>query len=728
MAGLSMIVFRGIHFKNGGEEVDFGVPPPREARSSYLPGFDRPTWRAGTTYLGGDESLGFERPKDKGLAKNYELEREMDRARQAMDIPRLRMLYRQADRESSTPDGAIRERIDLLTEIGPQRPEGLGAYLAGKPMAGQVGSVLRPYAEYDAIVKGAEQRPQEAARKFIALAERYPDSKKAPAALIMAARMLTRDGRPGYPTEDLHLADSALRKLLSRYPDSRFTWHARGGLGRIEFLQKRYDAAIRHYRRQLRERETPTALASLEMCEKRRGNRPGRAEVLLRLIRRGDLTAPGRAPFVFEAFTDRDSREFRRRLLRDPGLADTYIEYRINYTRAGKDLLPWSDVNGLSGRSYAQLAGVALKLRDGSRTRSLAQRALGMRDAEDSHALATFILASLARRAGDLDGARRKYASILRRWPKSYLTGGARENLVLLEERLGNLAEALDHVSVLGMPQDFAYLADVRMTSAQLANYIRTRPQHPRRNDLTYTLGIRYLREANWTGAEGAFAMLSARERRNRASQAVWNSEGEVGQDPAATMKALRTLHRAVDRAGNRQAKAKALYALGGYDYRHRHLLLYCAPVWQGWRSVGFGFSWNDSVARPEDDRALERHHEAHEALAQALRHFRRIVRDYPETPEAPKAAYWGACSAERLADFSPYWRWRERKRGLMGEAVRLMRFAQRAKDPELAAKARKYTLVFRRFYEQEQGAFAEEGKAARRFRGTETSPRHGMD
>lgn len=119
----------------------------------------------------------------------------------------------------------------------------------------------------------------------------------------------------------------------------------------------------------------------------------------------------------------------------------------------------------------------------------------------------------------------------------------------------------------------------------------------------------------------------------------------------------------------------------------------------------------------PADERATARHHDEHEAVSQALRCFRKIVREYPETPHAPMAAYQGASALERLSNFSPFWRWRDRDAHLMGEAVRLMRFAELRGDPGLAKKGRKYHRVFRQEYTADRMAFAKEKASKRRFR-----------
>lgn len=725
-------VMRGVHFKARGEDVDFGMPPSRFSGKPYEAMSYATAWRPGTDYLTSydedwekEEAHAFRRRANE--AAHYRRARE---AEVKSDHAKALAIYREMLRRGFGELGFVRSRIELFEGIKSRPVEGLSEYLAAtaddaKPPETWPKTndpVLAPFIAYEEAVA----TPGDGAtrgRKLAAVAERYPKSSRAPAALIMASRALTQGEKSWYDPADLRVAHQAVGRLLAKYPKSRFTWAAHGERGRIAFVQKQYGEAIRHYEHQVRlakdDDERRNALASIFLSEDAWRRRDRVAVSCLRLMQLG--TSGYMVERLNEAigfFDAKDALLFGRRLRQDPALLDEYLEYRVDFTKPTKELFRFATTPKIRSLSRARLASVALTMRDANRAKGLAQRALDQPDERDAHALATYTLASLDRRADRKSAAREGYASLVRRWPNSYLVGGARENLALLNEQLGDLGAALDQYIELHYKEDFAYMIDARMTSAQLADYIAVRPKHPKRSTLIFTLGMRYLRERKWSQAEGAFDRLTPNQRRNLAKLSGHSREDADLPDPMLTLRALRSLDRNVRNAKGRNAKAAALYAMGDYYYQHGNLLLYSPPAWQGLRSVVISYSWNSGVAQPADDRALHRHHEEHEAIAQALRLFRQVVREYPESPAAPKAAYWGACAAHRLADFANYWRWQNRDAHLVGESVQLMKFAERAKDPALAAKARKYHRVFRDDYTANRMAFAKEKAPGRRYKG----------
>lgn len=728
-------VVGGVHFKGFGQDVDFGSPPPRYALSVWVPtdDFYFVNWRPGTRYAFRDYTR-YEGSDD--FEAEVRLRRTYEQARNAElrgDTGRAMAIYRGMEARRQGNRAYVRGRIDLFRELRGRSVEGLRAYLKATPnpalpereMPKRVGPALRPFVEYEWLVgRGWDWKLEKTtrARRLMAFADQYSRSAKAPAALIMAGRSLVEASEVPPTLPELRVANEAFRRILRRYPDSRFVWEARGGLGRIDYLRKWYEAARRHYEWQLRHPmagRRSVALASIAMCERSLGRKDGMAAAYLRLF-----DDPAQALSVVRPLRDLlanfsavDARRLDARIRRDPKLLEIYLAYRSDFTKPTRELLRLGDLPRVTGPSYARLAALALALKDAPRVRRFARRAWAKGDASDSHALATFTMASLERRAGRDRAARRGYRTLLRRWPNCYLAGGARENLALLEERLGNLSAALDQYTALDYELDFAYLIDARMSRSELGRYIRTHPHHPRRAAMIYTLGMRALRERKWEAAEAAFGRLTTRQRRTLTQGNAWKDEGGL-QDPLATLRALRDLDRAARRAKGREAKAAALFATGDYYYRHRYLLLYSPSIWRGARSVAVGNAWNQSAAQPADDDALRRHHEEHETYAHAYAFFRRVVKEYPETSVAPKAAYWAASAADHLTDMSHYWRWHGWRTDLIGESVRLMRFAERSKDPTLAAKARKYHRVFRDYYTRQQMAFAKEKGGEERYKG----------
>lgn len=719
----------GVHFKN--PSIDFGQPP---ARLRTYPGTGEVDagWRPGTRYLydyddrfdpSSDERT---RPDPEGQAARAAM-RLIRSARNAEARGRLglaRRIYASLGRAGAF----VAARQELLAtpaieEHGLAGVRGLATYLrATHPFSGgrvllptEVAPVLRPWLAYARAGSPAD---------YLALASACPDSSRAPAALVMAGRLLTQ--RKGPSLVDLQTANLAFHRLIARYPRSRFVWDAQGGLGRIDYLRGRFDVAVRRYEGQAQKAATfderTRALNSIAVCAV--GNRSARAYTFLRLF---DANLEKGNPFPYEGlmkltlehFTGADARTFWTRLHNDPPRLATYVEWRATNGGVTTDLqglaapaLRLAPGTRTQGRIAAALARVTLRNGQTARTTAFARLAARV-GGPDERALAAYVLATLDRRAGRFAAARRGYQRLLATASKSYLAGGARENLAVVSERLGDWGAAMDQYRALGYQGDIAYLADVRMTPPQLAAYVR---KHPQVDGLRYTLAMRHLRRGEWNAAERVLRDFSARRRRWLTSAIPYNGEEGGLQDPLATVRALRRLDRAVRRASNREAKAAALVRMGDYYYNHRYLLLYSGPVWQGMRDTSVAFSWNPAVATADDDRALHVHFDEHECYAQAFARYRRVVREFPHTRVAPTAAYRAAVAEERLSNMAVYWRWRENRDDRQGDAVRLLGLAAKSPNPTLSAKARKYAKVFADERAETRRAFAEDKAPARRW------------
>src|SRR5206468_2503097 len=114
------------------------------------------------------------------------------------------------------------------------------------------------------------------------------------------------------------------------------------------------------------------------------------------------------------------------------------------------------------------------------------------------------------------------FNTLLARFPKSPLQHGAREELALLHEAVGDLGGALEQYFALGYQTDVAFLLDARMTRDEMRRYMRLHRDMPyrlqphwgeetpparsiryTRNDvIAYSLGIRCLRDERWDEAE----------------------------------------------------------------------------------------------------------------------------------------------------------------------------------------------------------------------------------
>lgn len=727
------LIDRGVHFKD--HDVDFGLPPTRYARYYGNIMLEGPIWRPGTTYIAhhwseDEEELRNRESKALKLLKNgWAFE-------QRGNLAEATAVYRSMLRQGVGDAAFLRERIELSKDLSGHFAQGLPEFLRAtqplnkhrSPLPESAAPILRPYLAYHRALHTEDRKAQ--ADMVTAAAVAAPHSRWADACLITAARSLLEERDDPPTAADMARARPVLERLLLRYPHSRFAPSARGWLARIDYLKGRTAEAFEGYREELRHAagfDRSNALLSLAFCELRLGRRPDATATLLRRYSEAPLSVRDTYLGDFRRqlwqFTARDARKFWKLLEAEPHLLGEYVDYRGDFTEPTPDLIALAlriqPARGVEGSHVlARLAESALRQRRLDIAARTASRAIRRPIRPDDDALARFVLGSCARRRGNLRAARDHYARLVRRHPGSFLADGARENLAILNERLGDLGAAIDLYDDLGYEQDMAYLADARMTPEQLRDYL-SRPGARHRELFTYTLGLRYLRQGRWQAAESVLRRLSGKSRTYLGKPIGWFADevdpNEV-QDPLVTCRDLSHLDRAVKRARSREKKAAAMLAMANYYYGHRELLLYSPRLWNGTRAYAISFSWNDRIATAADRRALARHHDEHECLAHTLRICQEIVRRYPNTRTAPHAAYRGACAAERLANLAPYWRWTNHRRDLLGQSVRLMRLAGESDEAKLRTRARKYAGVFSDLRDDARQAFADEQVPERRW------------
>lgn len=710
------LVMQGVHFK-GGDSVDFGMPPPRYAVQWDGLGMATGVYRPGTQYFRNRELADEEDAdvRDKKTTAWYRrIEKDEAAGRWAAALAQWRAMARAGLGEP----GFVRERLRILKVLVSHPHEaGAKAFLAGTSplksrasLPAEVGRRLRPYVEWRRALD--EGDPRRSAGRFEALAKQTGDSDLAEAALIMIPRRLLGAGNPHPNPDDERRALAALDALRRRFPNSRFAADAEGWRGRIAFLHGRTDEAARDYQRQLALAKSGhdrlSALDSLLILAQNNGRAAVAAAYLRRLSLGPDMDAKFFAEKKLDSllvqFTTDDAHRFWDRIRQNRVLLRAYLDYRLDFTQATPDLLvlagraPWI---GSDAHAQARLAEAALRLGRLAEAFRHAARCQALAPDSDDAALALYVSGSVRQRQGNFAAARRDFQRILDRYHSAYVAGGARENLALIAEKTGRLGDALDQYYALGYVYDVAYMLDMRMSPAQIAAYLRARPDSPDRDRIRFSLGLRLLREKRWQSAIDVLAAMPAKTRRRILDARPWYGNDSLYEDqgglddPLETARELAALDRKARRARGRTAKAAALYAMANYYYHRRDLLLYNPALWQGARAYVIGFSWNASASSPADDAALDRHHYETECLAQTLGYCRRALALRPSRDLAAQIAYRGATAAARLSDFNPYWRWKDSRVGLMAEAQSLMTRATISSDPSLAKAARKYAHVY---------------------------------
>ena len=282
--------------------------------------------------------------------------------------------------------------------------------------------------------------------------------------------------------------------------------------------------------------------------------------------------------------------------------------------------------------------------------------------------------------------ARKNLETLIHDYPKNDLTDGARRLLAMVAEDSGDIDGALEQYLALKYTLDVAYLVDTLMTIDQLARFIDRHPNLPEKNELTYSLGIRYLRANLWNAARATFAKVHAVAPPDAniysggwdCSEVSGTREHCVGVKEAAsdgaqehaiitnqllmldtqTANDLERLEKAVTQATTDEAAAEALYQLASYQYESSSLLFYNPVLWGGNRYWNLSYLAIEARYRRVDEaQILFAYMQEHETLARALKLYLKVVDLYPHTRAARDALYTAAICHERLSGYNPYWR-----------------------------------------------------------------------
>jgi len=695
--------YPSVHFNT--KQPDFGKPPPRDCIFRYDTGV-RPlgcTPKKYNNYREDDqrrkrwEARGLEALANaRQLESNGHFEQSMPHYHNALkhgegvpaDIGDREEIYKELT--LSTDRKLLNEYLTARREYEFSRP-GMGVDRLKKLIANPQAGFLRAHAYYVlAAIQYDSKNYDEAALLFEQLAKRYPHSLRREAALIMIPRSLllepdsiensnTWNGVKTIVPKNVAVKRSrrALQTLLHDYPHTRFRRKASAWLTRCDYIAGHRVAALESYLHQYAQYPDDGS-SDTSVC------------------------------FVSCALTRKEIRRFRADLRRSPFLLDAYLDYIMNNRYELEKTMPkMSSLAAYARRQRRRLsARVAANLAEAEYRQSHYRAAI----AWSSHALlarssagkdlALYVRGASGRKSGRWVAAESDFRRLLRRYPRSYLCGAARENLALLYESHGRLDLALDQYYLLNYQEDSAYILDARMTTRQIASYIRSHPHHPQRHLLIYTLGIRQLRDNHYSRALATLSRLPEKAMQKLISEEqadYWeDTTHNQTHDPRKTARELARLERVIHLAHGPVAKAGALFDKALFIYNNRDLLYYNIALWRGKRSLSFGAYWNPKVATLADQASVRQHHFEHECLFRARTQCLEIARRYPHTPTAPKALYCAAWSTRSLASFNGWWRKEAKPLRLWHDSVSLMKMVNQRypKDP-LAKDARYFTRVF---------------------------------
>lgn len=563
----------------------------------------------------------------------------------------------------------------------------------------------------------------EASGAFSDLARKYPHSEKREAALFMAALAIMKMSNTYTQTsgDEAHLhegstekheievddswrdAFAGFKRVMAEYPHGRYLNDARGWIAYLLLRKGDRAAALVEYYRQLSDARDENgrieAAASLEMVrhhateeelssvEEQLADEPQAALTYAYHSVFNYSIDPGLSYPPWEPVDDAngvyDAEESSRRRQEsarewEKNRAATgrqTVERILAFSRRLMDRYPKLSIGGVFALRVAE---ANLQLGNNDDAVRFAQRALqsGLQNNERAPALWTTGVAE--HRLQHFASARKNLETLIHDYPKSDLIAGARRLLAMVAEDSGDIDAALEQYIALEYTVDVAYFADTLMTIEQLAHFIAQHPDLPETNELTYSLGLRYLRANLWNDARATFAKV----------QAVKNPDGTAFgclgenngcQNPKQPMmdvdnktiitnellmldiqtaNDLERLEKGVSQAVDNEATAEALYQLASYQFEASTLLFYNPVLWNGDRYYELSYLALEGRYRaPNESQRLFAYMQEHETFARALKIYLEVVDRYPHTRAAQDALYTAAVCHERLSGYNPYWR-----------------------------------------------------------------------
>jgi outer membrane protein assembly factor BamD (BamD/ComL family) len=589
-------------------------------------------------------------------------------------------------------------------------------------------------------VYGAGQ-PGDAGEAFESVAARYPKSEKREAALYMAGRIAMQSSAtyPGDgatatsedPCAGADCRDEAWTKarrdftrLLDEYPKGRYATDARGWLAYLDLRVGDTSGALVEYYRLLAGADDRAgrelAARSLRLVRGQADEEDmKRVEAALEDEPRAALAyayhnlynyAPGyylnvpevadENPYQSEQYSSEQYRwqEHKTQALRERAqrrelrrVADFAARLIGRYPQAGA-----------GGAFVVRLAEAQLELGDARAALGASRRAIAAGLAPDERAQALWVEGVAEYRLKDYAAARGTLTRLAEEFPHGDLTKGARELVATVAEDAGDLEGALEQYFALGYDPDVAYFMDVLLTPEQVASFVTRHANSPRRDELLYALGLRYLRAGRYAEARATLSRVRTTadsydyddDYYNPSDEGgpthpklhlryrFWDEYGEGdgeyltqtdapdGPTPTRdtrvysdwmlrdmkTLDDLERLQQEIERAQGDEAKAEATYQMASYFYEGS-LLFYNPAAWRGMRAEMLGSLNETNYRSPNEAQVVWRYEQEHEAPARALALYLEVVRLYPRTSAARDSLYTAILCHQRLSEFNRYWR-----------------------------------------------------------------------
>src|SRR6266852_4321865 len=568
----------------------------------------------------------------------------------------------------------------------------------------------------------------ESAKAFATITRLYPRAEKREAALFMTALATMKtsvayipasgnsygvdDWNKPFTDQAWHGAFKAFQRVIDEYPNGRYFNDARSWQAYLHLRAHDRTAALAQYYRLLgdahdEDARTEAAFSltlirssanddEMTRVEKELANEPQAALAYAyhNIYNYSIDPGPAEPPYNEERIKDSKGqvdyeaerrREEASRRDWENKRADIGHKELVRTLEFSKRLIANFPNLSVGGAFALRTAQASEELNDNNAAVQFGRRALQSRLGGDGRAQALWTVGVAEHRLHHFDAARKSFSQVVHDYPKSQLIEGARRELAMIAEDSGDIDAALEQYIALDYRIDEAYFVDYLMTPEQLGAFIQKHPDSPRKNEFTYALGIRYLRDNRWDDARKTLARVqTVRNARYNYYCSTCDCDGnktvncndpkagdfEVHENgtvkkqipPSLVMRDVQTandleaLQRAADQAVGDEARAEALYQYASFQYEASSLLFYNPLASPGYYNLG-EFAGEGKYRATGESQILFNAQQQHDRLARALKTYLQVAEQFPHTRAARDALYTAAVCHERLSNYNPYWR-----------------------------------------------------------------------
>ncbi|MBS1700023.1 MAG: hypothetical protein JST12_00040 [Armatimonadetes bacterium] len=576
---------------------------------------------------------------------------------------------------------------------------------------------LKPHIEYVLACENLKSDHQNAARALLALADKYPNSPRAEAALVMAGRSYFD---VEFDPEGSQVSFAIFDRLLQRYPKTRFRDSIEGLRGAYCLRVKRnIVAAIDQYVTQSHSSMVWQAIRGEQNLAEVALEYNGKANSILHWLRIRSIAPDAHTRYnasheirkiLFVGMDVESAKELQRRLRRDPQLLESYLDFRIEDTtltpKQERNLLDFAeasiDEHARSNRGIIGRIG-QMMYNQGRYSHALAMARVAKTAPGDIAERARYLEASCLVRLGQPHEAMRLFDQLYRTSREYYIRNSVGEYLAFLNEKYGSALRAYELYRDIAYDEDRYFVADSVMSPEELKVEISRVANRAERGALRYTLAMRYFRVNRFDEAKEVLEGLPKEWRMAKGidmSQSKSNAEYFKRDllddiDPLDDVKTMAALHNRSLHGTTAKARAEALYAMAQYAKKRRLLMYYSAGLWQGGRTDAYSVFWNTLINKGLSQERAMRSAFEHECDAHVIEYCEELVRRYPNSKLVPKALYSAGVAYETLSRFNSFWE--DDKDRLLKKGIRLMtRLNREYPDDALARAARKYAAVWK--------------------------------